>query len=265
MDILIEKLHTAARRYCIERYDYWQERYSYLPNDGRCSDEYHYSDEALDIFPRYLLLKAILIQIEGFLPQDFSTLTEAKTMITLGGLTAEDSYTKNASRGAVEKRVMEEERETFSNFVRLVSQEELSKIEPLFFRRVISTTESKQLWARLVEIWGVDKPHGVMYPIVPNNPKNALFLEEDFFKKEVGTEILRAILTEHGTKRVWELREFISDPEYELDVSVLEPYYNGAEGYWFTSEMDWIIYASHEGTITFNGWIIGATRKVLQR
>jgi hypothetical protein len=260
MDLLIEKLHTAARRYCIDRYNYWQVRYSYLPNHGRCADEYHYSDEALSIFPRYNLLKAILIEIEGFVPQDFSTFTEAKALIILATSTANDIFTSSVN-GSIEKSVMAEERTRFIDFIKSLSPDELSKIEPLFFRRTISSTESQSMWAKLIQTWGVDKPHGVMYPITRDNPLNAIFLDMDCFDREIGIEILRSMLAGCGIKRVWELREY--GPEYEIDINAFDPSYgDGGEGYWFTSEFNWIIYASHEGTITFNGWIKDAVNKI---
>jgi hypothetical protein len=262
MDILIEKLHTAARRYCMDRYNYWQEKYTLLANDGRCADVYRYSDEALNIFPRYNLLKAVLIEIERFTPQDISSLIEARELIGYAGSITNSMGAKN-TKTSIETRAVEEERNKFNDFIHSISLDELLEIEPLFFRRVISKIESQHLWAEIVEIWGIDKPHGVMYPNNDNNPKNAVFLEEDRFKKEVGTKILHSVLTGRGIKRIWELSEFGED-EYELETNVFEPYYDGAERYWFTSEMDWIIYASHEKTITFNGWIIDAVQKVLQ-
>jgi hypothetical protein len=53
MDTLIEKLHTAARRYCIDRYQYWVEGYSEVVKEGRDRDRNNnYTDEALRVFPR---------------------------------------------------------------------------------------------------------------------------------------------------------------------------------------------------------------------
>jgi hypothetical protein len=53
---------------------------------------------------------------------------------------------------------------------------------------------------------------------------------------------------------VWELREY--GPEYEQDVSLFDPQYNGAEGYWSSGELDWIVYASHESSVTVGGWLL---------
>ena len=52
---------------------------------------------------------------------------------------------------------------------------------------------------------------------------------------------------------MWELREY--GAEYECDVALFEPIYNGAEGYWSSPSLDWIVYASHESSITIGGWL----------
>jgi len=39
-------------------------------------------------------------------------------------------------------------------------------------------------------------------------------------------------------------------------VSLFQPYYNGAEGYWSSDGLDWIIYASHESSVTVGGWLL---------
>jgi hypothetical protein len=63
------------------------------------------------------------------------------------------------------------------------------------------------------------------------------------------------MLAESGIERVWELREY--GPEYEIDLWLLEPSYTGAEGFWTPDDMDWLIYASHESTITVTGsWLL---------
>jgi hypothetical protein len=261
MDILIENLHTAARRYCTDKYVYWQQQYAALPNHGRAADGNHYSDEDFNIIPRYNLLKDILIEIERWTPQDFSSLAEARELISLAGSNPANILPKG-TLSPIKTKAIEEEKTKFIDFINSISSDDLLRIEPLFFRRVISEKESRLFWAKLVEIWGIDKPHGQMYPMINDNPRNAVFCTPADFKKEEETELLRK-LSERGIKRIWELKE-AGVPEYESDISVFEPYYDGWEGYWFSAEMDWIIYCSHESTITFGGWITDVVRKALK-
>ncbi len=48
-----------------------------------------------------------------------------------------------------------------------------------------------------------------------------------------------------------------------LAVSLLEPEYDGREGYWTSEGMDWLLYASHEGSITVAGdWLLEAVKSI---
>ena len=61
-------------------------------------------------------------------------------------------------------------------------------------------------------------------------------------------------------ERVWALREY--GPEYMEDLALFEPYYNGAEGFWSSGDLDWIIYASHERSVTVGGWLLGKLKAI---
>ena len=39
----------------------------------------------------------------------------------------------------------------------------------------------------------------------------------------------------------------------ELDLELFEPVYTGAEGSWTDSSFDWLVYASHESSVTVAG------------
>jgi hypothetical protein len=63
LNALIGKLHTAGRRYCLDRYDYWWKRYIEIQTKGHDRKGNH-TDEALRVFPRYNILNAILVEVE---------------------------------------------------------------------------------------------------------------------------------------------------------------------------------------------------------
>ena len=54
-----------------------------------------------------------------------------------------------------------------------------------------------------------------------------------------------------GAARLWELRE--GRFGYEIDLPDAEFHYTGDEGFWTSVDMEWMIYASHESSITFGG------------
>ena len=82
--------------------------------------------------------------------------------------------------------------------------------------------------------------------------------EADDFDSAGAVGQVRDILLRHGIERLWELRKFQGedDPEYELSITLLEPYYNGTEGYWSSGDLDWLLYASHEDSLTVAGWLL---------
>jgi len=52
---------------------------------------------------------------------------------------------------------------------------------------------------------------------------------------------------------VWELRELETDTNKEIDLALLVPIYTGAEGYWTDASLGWLVYASHESSVTVAG------------
>ena len=93
-----------------------------------------------------------------------------------------------------------------------------------------------------------------------DKPSDVEAFQDSYFDSEVGAERLQAILRERNVKNVYEIRE--DGVSYEMELSVFEPYYSGAEGFWCDENFDWIIYASHESSITVGGWLLPEIKKV---
>jgi hypothetical protein len=147
---------------------------------------------------------------------------------------------------------MAEERETFCRYLREFTVANLNAVEALPFRRVLTTEESKAVWSRLRERWQI-LDHD-WYPLVDCSLLHVAAFKARAFEEAVPHHRLKSIRASRGIARVWELREY--GPEYEEDVSLFEPFYNGAEGYWSSGELDWLLYASHESSITVAGWLL---------
>jgi hypothetical protein len=82
-------------------------------------------------------------------------------------------------------------------------------------------------------------------------PPVAFAFDAALFTDEAARSVLRRALAALGTARAWELREYGGD--YEMDLDILEPMYDGAEGFWTDASYSWLIYASHESSITVAG------------
>ena len=241
----IEKLHSAARQYCIERSRNWRSQYF----ESIEIESKRGSDAALNLFPRYNCLDAILIGLERFAPDDFSSFSEANDLIVMVGDTSESLFT--TSQNVIEKNAMKQEREAFCEYIKNLNQEQIESIKPLFYRKVLAESKSQKLWAILKQQWNIQQK-SYWYPLMDSS-KEVIAFQEESFDVEFGIESIRQILQRKGIQRVFSLTEY--GPEYELDVSVFEPlyYHSGVENYSFSQQGDWIIYASHEGAITVGG------------
>ncbi|EMS71294.1 hypothetical protein [Ruminiclostridium cellobioparum] len=296
------KLHTAARRYCIERGYFWRDEYSKVcdPDRNGKKNGYHYTDEAYDIFPRYNVLDAILIEVEKHNPEEFESLEYAKNELITTGLCAESSFTKPSNgqtvgkiiidelkkgtynhlplsemlpklfelaevkskefpeprNNEVQEKAMNKEKYLFCKFISDLTEADLSVVEPMFYRRVISETESDMLRKELSIKWC--EVGSYWYPLIECNREDIVAFTDDFFDEDQDIERLREILKRHGIYKIYQLREFDSSPEYELDTDAFYPFYTiDGEGYWCSNEMDWVIYASHENSITIAGtWLV---------
>jgi hypothetical protein len=259
----IEILHTIARKYCMVRSKFWSRKYSKLIKGDmdRLSDG-DYSPEAKKLFPRYIVLNAILPEVERYEPKHFSSMEDAKNTILYVIQNAQGLLTQNEDVDC--QRTMNEERQAFSLYIDNLCFEILDgsrQVKALFYRRTLTTEEKSYLWSEMKNHWGKDD---YWYPLSESKPPNMEAFMDDYFEAEVGYSALREILKKHNVEKVFELRELISSPEYEIDVNNFSPTYNiNGEGYWCSKEMDWVIYASHENSITLGGdWLIKEIRKV---
>jgi hypothetical protein len=252
---LAQAMHVAARRYCSDQFGYWSNRYAILDRQGtnrvETDDSWEYSPEALAIFPRYNVLRAIGIEIERLNPERLVDVADTRELLLAAGMTAEDEFTRNPI-GEIAATSTANEREAFCRFIRELTEAELGATQPLAYRRVLTTVESKQIWSRLRQTWRISDSY--WYPLAKSSLGNIAAFQDRPFYEFVPPAILKEILTAHRIDRLWELRE--SGAEYEQDISLFEPYYNGAEGYWSSDELGWIIYASHESSLTIGGWLL---------
>lgn len=244
-------IHTAARHYCLERHAHWAELYMVMVRGNRDRDGYHYTPDALNTFPRYQILNAIRVELETIDPAGLSTFESARELAALAGETADDLFTRNPSE-VVQERAMAEEREAFREYVLGLTRDDLAAVSPLAYQRVLSVDESKMVWTRLRARWRIED--GYWYPLTASRPADVAAFDTIAFGEGVLPQALQTVLQRRGVTRLWELREY--GPEYEQEVTLFDPHYNGAEGYWSSGDMDWIVYASHEGSVTFGGWLL---------
>jgi hypothetical protein len=241
-----ESLHAVARDYLMRRRDHWIDEYRPPISDRpRGAD---YSDAAKDIYPRYPVLQAILDDVESFVGGDFSDLNEARQLLAEAGRTAENVFT-DPPGGAIQQVAMAEERLLYVAYLDQVEIEDLLAAPRIPYRRTLRETEVES-YLRTVEIrWEVTGRS--WYPLAGDRPAGVEVFDIDKVPGHNLDDVLDRALGQLTVERAVEIREF--GPSREADRPFLELFYNGAEGLFFDSSVSWLIYTSHEGTVTIGG------------
>ena len=252
-------LHNAARRYCIDEHAERWDRYQQLvaAHGERLttrSGSWEYSDAAFDLFPRYQVLEAIRTEVERLVPAEFESVEALRFMLEAAGETANDQFTK--FEHPVARRAADDERRRFVEFVRTADIEKLSHLPRLPFRRVLLPAEHGRLDQAFARRWG---RWGGGYREDGDQPADVVTLHVDAMEAPGAYDAIRSALASRGIERVVELREW--GDGLELETAAAEFTYNGGEGFWTAGDMDWMVYASHEASISFGGdWLVDVMR-----
>jgi hypothetical protein len=252
-----QALHNAARRYCLDTHRHWCEVYATV-HKQRGAGAWGYSTKELDTFPRYNVLNAIRVAVETIDPELLDDFTSARSLVIDTGWNADDDFTRNPS-DATAANAQRTEREKFCHFVQSLTELDVWNYEPLPYRRVLASAEADAVWCALGVAWGVPA-RAFWYPLCESSVTGVTAFRSVVFHEAVPARVLRRELVKLGADRVWELREY--GPEYVEDVELFEPEYTGAEGVWTAPAHTWVIYTSHEGSVTVAGALLPAVRRV---
>lgn len=244
---LIVGLHAAARRYCIDAHAERARSYAALDQSGGGYDAASggYSRAARDLFPRYQQLRAMQLAVERFVEDDFASLAEARRDLA-SAIEAAEIENPAVRADPVCSGAAEEERAALLRHLAALDEEALRRVPPLPFCRVLAPREVEVRRAALIERYGswyggvVDAP--VAQARLPGHLTFALSRLPD------PTAALRALVAPLSA-RVTELNELTES--FELDVELAS--FTLSEGFWFPADLGWMVYASHEDTLTVAG------------
>jgi len=249
---LCMRLHTAARRYCDEQYDHWMKEYARLGDFGGwdpASGEY--TEKGLATFPRYQVIDAIRVDLMRHSGRNFASLDEARALF-VNASGAWSMFTETDE--AISRKAMDEEREKFAEFVSRFSTDALYDFDLLTFKRTLTEEESERLRARMQQIWAVPV-NGHWYPLSDTDCPDVEAFQREPFAQGVPNHALAGSFERHGVSRIYELWE--SSADFQIDVDLIDPGSAGFEEMFACSDdMGWVIYVSHEATITIGGWLL---------
>ncbi|MDP4147009.1 MAG: hypothetical protein Q8936_21465 [Bacillota bacterium] len=143
--------------------------------------------------------------------------------------------------------------------------------------RNLSSEDTENIRMQLNQklILTAEKWHPYWYPLFPVYPHiPVIAFGSDFIAIEENLEKIRGIFVQHNVHTAIQLPEFdngriiegFTDEEYFLEKDedgVILPHMS--ECFWFDFNKDWMIYASHEATIAFEGeWLVNNIKEQLE-
>ena len=262
----IRALHTAARRYCRARHDESLEEYRKLvlrldrERKGSWRTGEVTKDE-LELYPRSLVLWAILREVEQIEPESESTLDGLREALVRIGRDATDKFVSHFCEPPGISAI-QDERMKFIEHVSSLSRRRLAAVRPLPFRRVLRPDERSHLCGETKKRWAIA---GHWYPLAScGSPSDVIAFHTNYFDQKK-IDVLRSILSERGVKRLWEFRWSVA---CEIELDSFYPSFEQAagsntlygaceEGFWTNVRNDWLVYASPESSITLAGsWLV---------
>jgi hypothetical protein len=267
---LRKALHNAVRRYCMEVIQAFIALHNELYSQGRLQEPNPHFRQ-LEI--RFSVLHNLLVEIERTTPSDFATVAALRDHLlamTEAIQSERRSYSWSAEREVrtVTREPFNAEQEAvrgeFLGFVRGLSEDDLRQVPPLPFRRVLSDSQARRIAKGVSQRWGFEATKRYWWPLREGYPEqmpvDVLVLQERHFYTDLGVDAMRGILLTRGITRLFELTEHHFAPEYEIDIELCT--FRGNETIWTSRSLDWLIYVSHESSITFAGeWLVAAVKQ----
>jgi hypothetical protein len=112
--------------------------------------------------------------------------------------------------------------------------------------------KAEGLEKKLKSIWDIEEHY--WYPLNDCKREDVIAFNSEYIEDiESKVSDIQNILVEQNIYQILEMHE--DRTVYVIESKSLDPSYDGLYGemFWFNENMDWIIYASHEGSITFGG------------
>lgn len=243
-------LHTAARAFCASQHLRWSAEYMPLVESGNNRLGKDYSKTAYSLFPRYRLDEAIEREVERATGQQFGSLDEVHKFLLDAGSRSLSSLLEEFQRSPDARLALIDEWKAFEGYINSLDAVQLAHIEPLPYRRVLTQSESEHMRHELSTRWGVK---GYWYPLAECNAHtNVVAFHQELWERRNGASLLLQAMQQSDVERCFLLQE--GPVDYEIGQSLVDPIYRGDECF-MTSDFEWLLYSSHESSITVAGWL----------
>ncbi len=274
----VERLHAAARRYLeITWFEATKDKdwRKATRDELQAASSREYARAALE----WLVLRTK--------PRKFSSLEEARHYFVSrsgaafddcieGGLRALNRKSQDATRARlddVDRTIVAEEAGRFCQYLSDLDADTLRTMETLPYRRILSPVERRRHCTAMRRRWDI-RTSG-WYPMDrgdDDRPANALAFQSDYFDREVARSDFQALFRARGVTRIWQFSESdyigeglmigLPEPALEVEPAVFVPRFP-LERFWTSRELDWLVYVSHERSITIAGdWLVSGVKAI---
>jgi hypothetical protein len=242
-----EKIITLAQNYCRENYAFWIDKYQRKRTGN--DFPYTYTEEDYNLFPRYIKLSAISRGVDLLVGKKYRTFNLCQQSL-LCAADFRDSFTDNLTND-IQKMAMEEEKQKYRDFILRHNENDLldMEVKRIKYKRLLTEYESKKVRKILSEKWGYD---GYWYPIREGDtPANVLFLMTEYVLP-FEQKIIDAIKGISLISKYYAIDECRDDYKHSIENFSLA-LYQGSETFCCDDTFEWVVYGSHEGTVSFGG------------
>lgn len=264
----VNALHSAARRYCMERLDALAAVHRHMEGER--------GPEQWSAWHAALALRGILLDIERISPREVASIAALRTLLVDRCSYAQWPEGDARHQADEEREPAAAERARFRKYINALTAEDAERVPRAPLRRTLDAKQRRALLRRVTRAWPAGGDHW--------HPLSAVLACSDVLALQsawVGTEELplgpmrRALAGLAAGHRIWQLhegmprwtddtREYVRlkgvehigrafPAGFELDPALWWTPTAGTETLWASSRLDWLLYAHHEATLYVAG------------
>ncbi|GEM_PF-4986147 len=141
-------------------------------------------------------------------------------------------------------RISEREINKIVFYMKNIDENDLKNVLPLFYRRVLSEEEEREVLRKLQDKWL--KRTQQYYN---KSTKEIISFRSNDFSTPANRNKIIDLLICHGEKRIYEVNVCdVDSVSYIMDIDALS-FNRNIQPYWCSNKMDWAIIKDHEGAI----------------
>lgn len=205
------------------------------------------------------IFKSFLIEIESLITNDYKLLEEFQ--VSLINVIESSTVKSNTiycypNYNEEEKRLSIISKQELISCIKSIDKEKLNYAQPIFYRRVLAENEIDYIEEKVKDKWRIKN---FFDPFTGSHREDVIVFKEEFFYDNINFIKLQDALKNLGEEKIYEIN--ITNPtSYIMDIPAFKMFKHFdepcLEGFCCSPKMEWIIYKSHEDTISIDGKVL---------